>query len=91
MSFTTAPKVEYRQLGKSGLRVSLPIVGAMSFGLSVWGDWVIEEEAAFQVLQAAWDMGINTIDTANVYSNGESERIIGKWIQQVFILVCLKN
>ncbi|KAG6854091.1 hypothetical protein C0991_010505 [Blastosporella zonata] len=82
MSSTTSPKIEYRQLGKSGLRVSVPIIGAMSFGSAQWGEWVIEEEAAIQVLQAAWDMGITTIDTANVYSNGESERIIGKWIKQ---------
>ncbi|KAG6816861.1 hypothetical protein H0H87_002347 [Tephrocybe sp. NHM501043] len=83
MSSSSAPNVQYRQLGKSGLRVSVPIVGAMSFGSSKWADWVIEEEPTFKVLQAAWDLGINTIDTANVYSNGESERIIGKWIKQV--------
>ncbi|KAH0584696.1 Putative aryl-alcohol dehydrogenase [Termitomyces sp. J132] len=78
----TSLKVEYRQLGKSGLRVSVPIVGAMSFGSPAWADWVIGEEPAFKVLDAAWELGINTIDTANVYSNGESERIIGKWIEQ---------
>ncbi|KAG6855349.1 hypothetical protein H0H87_004589 [Tephrocybe sp. NHM501043] len=82
MSSFTSPKIQYRQLGKSGLRVSVPIVGAMSFGSSQWADWVVEEEATIKVLQAAWDMGINTIDTANVYSNGESERIIGQWIEQ---------
>ncbi|KAH0584694.1 hypothetical protein H2248_010221 [Termitomyces sp. 'cryptogamus'] len=78
----TSLKVEYRQLGKSGLRVSVPIVGAMSFGSPAWANWVIGEEPAFKVLDAAWELGINTIDTANVYSNGESERIIGKWIEQ---------
>jgi len=71
-------KAEYVQLGKSGLRVSIPIFGAMSFGSSQWAPWVIEEEEALPLLKAAWDRGLNTWDTANVYSNGESERIIGK-------------
>ena len=38
------PKAEYRQLGKSGLRVSVPILGAMSFGDKRWAPWVIEED-----------------------------------------------
>ncbi|KAF8074180.1 NADP-dependent oxidoreductase domain-containing protein [Lyophyllum atratum] len=78
----SVPNVQYRQLGKSGLRVSVPIIGAMSFGSPEWADWVLPEEPTMKILQAAWDLGINTIDTANVYSNGESERIIGKWIEQ---------
>ena len=39
-----ATKVEYRQLGQSGLRVSVPILGAMSFGDEEWMDWVVGEE-----------------------------------------------
>ncbi|KAG6844301.1 hypothetical protein H0H87_008033 [Tephrocybe sp. NHM501043] len=84
---TAAPKVQYRQLGKSGLRVSVPIIGAMSFGSSKWASWVLDEEDAFKVLDAAWELGINTIDTANMYSNGESERIIGNWIKKCWGLV----
>ncbi|KAF8647253.1 hypothetical protein AX16_006821 [Volvariella volvacea WC 439] len=72
--------VEYRKLGRCGLRVSVPIVGAMSFGSKEWRPWVIEEEETFKILKAAWDKGINTIDTANVYSNGFSEAIIGKFL-----------
>ncbi|KAF8429424.1 NADP-dependent oxidoreductase domain-containing protein [Boletus edulis BED1] len=78
----STPKVQYRQLGKSGLRVSVPILGAMSFGSSEWSTWVLEEEPSLEILKAAWDLGINTIDTANIYSNGESERIIAKFIQK---------
>jgi aryl-alcohol dehydrogenase-like predicted oxidoreductase len=74
--------VEYRQLGKSGLRVSVPIFGGMSFGTPKWAPWVIGEEQALPVLKAAWDRGINTIDTANVYSNGESEKIISTFIRK---------
>ncbi|KAG5652220.1 hypothetical protein H0H81_005762 [Sphagnurus paluster] len=54
----------------------------MSIGSREWADWVLDEEKSVEILDAAWDIGINTIDTANVYSNGESERIIGKWIQK---------
>ncbi|KAG6807542.1 hypothetical protein H0H92_007138 [Tricholoma furcatifolium] len=83
MSSPNAHKVQYRRLGKTGLRVSVPIVGAMSFGNTDWADWVVPEEPAIEILQAAYDLGINTIDTANIYSNGESECIIGKWIKQI--------
>ncbi|KAH8119664.1 Aldo/keto reductase [Phellopilus nigrolimitatus] len=76
------PAVEYRRLGASGLRVSVPIVGAMSFGSDKWQPWVINEDKALPLLKAAWDRGVTTIDTANAYSNGESERIIGKFIKQ---------
>ncbi|KAL9043278.1 MAG: hypothetical protein Q9214_003529 [Letrouitia sp. 1 TL-2023] len=76
------PMAEYKQLGKSGLRVSVPIVGAMSFGDKRWMPWVIEEEEALPLLKAAYDRGVNTWDTANVYSNGASEEIIGKAIKK---------
>ncbi|KAF9264986.1 Aldo keto reductase [Marasmius fiardii PR-910] len=81
MSSTTV--VEYRKLGATGLKVSVPILGAMGFGSPEWiGPWVLDEEKALPILKAAWDRGINTIDTANVYSNGFSERIIGKFIKK---------
>lgn len=71
-------KAEYKRLGKSGLRVSVPILGAMSIGQSEWMDWVIEEDQALPLLKAAYDRGLNTWDTANIYSNGMSERLIAK-------------
>ncbi|KAL1750874.1 NADP-dependent oxidoreductase domain-containing protein [Schizophyllum commune] len=80
--------VKYVQLGKSGLRISIPILGAMSYGNPKWAatdgstQWVLDEERALPILKAAWDRGINTIDTANVYSNGDSERIIAKFIEK---------
>jgi aryl-alcohol dehydrogenase-like predicted oxidoreductase len=75
-------KAEYRRLGKSGLQVSVPILGAMSFGSKAWQPWVIEEAEALPLLKAAYDKGLNTWDTANVYSNGVSEEIIGKALKQ---------
>ncbi|KAJ4481301.1 NADP-dependent oxidoreductase domain-containing protein [Lentinula aciculospora] len=76
-----ANPVEYRRLGSSGLRVSVPIVGAMSYGSPLWGSWVLDQENSLPILKAAWDRGINTIDTANIYSNGESEKIVAKFIK----------
>ncbi|KAI9677019.1 MAG: hypothetical protein M1817_006858 [Caeruleum heppii] len=77
-----ASKAEYRQLGKSGLRVSVPIFGAMSLGSKDWADWVLGEEESLPLLKAAYDRGLNTWDTANLYSNGASEEIIGKAIKK---------
>ncbi|KAK0476964.1 NADP-dependent oxidoreductase domain-containing protein, partial [Armillaria novae-zelandiae] len=71
--------VDYHQLGSSGLRVSVPILGAMSFGSP---EWIMNEEHSLPILKAAWDKGINTIDTANAYSNGESERIISVFMEK---------
>lgn len=54
----------------------------MSFGDKNWQSWVRSEEEALPVLKYAFDRGINTWDVADTYSNGESERIIGKAIQK---------
>ncbi|KAI9694305.1 MAG: hypothetical protein M1820_009029 [Bogoriella megaspora] len=75
-------KVEYRRLGKSGLRVSVPILGAMSFGDPAWMPWVLDEEKSLPLLKEAYDRGLNTWDTANVYSNGASENVIGAAIKK---------
>ncbi|KAF9269137.1 Aldo/keto reductase [Marasmius fiardii PR-910] len=72
----------YRQLGSSGLKVSVPILGTMSFGSPDWAPWVLPEEPSLEILKAAWDLGINTIDTANIYSEGESERIIAVFMEK---------
>ncbi|KAG1806971.1 Aldo keto reductase [Suillus subaureus] len=75
-------KVQYRSLGKSGLKISVPVIGAMSFGTPKWAPWVLDEEPSIEIMKAAWDLGVNTIDTANMYSNGESERIVAKFIKK---------
>ncbi|KAI0354041.1 Aldo/keto reductase [Trametes cingulata] len=77
---------EYRQLGKSGLRVSVPIFGGMSVGNPKWSPWVLGEDKALPLLKAAWDMGINTIDTANTYSNGDAEKIVATFIEKLVIM-----
>ncbi|KAF5861695.1 hypothetical protein ETB97_012645 [Aspergillus alliaceus] len=72
--------MEYTRLGKSGLKISKVILGGMSFGTS--DGWTIPEEQALPILKHAFDKGINTWDTADVYSFGESERIIGKALKE---------
>ncbi|KAK7204341.1 Aldo/keto reductase [Myxozyma melibiosi] len=74
--------VEYRKLGKSGLRVSVPILGCMSFGSSEWAPWVLDKEESLPIFKKAYDLGITTWDTANMYSNGESEVIVAEAIEK---------
>lgn len=54
-------KVDYRLLGRSGLRVSVPIVGCMSIGSPEWADWVLGPDKALPLLKAAYDRGLNTV------------------------------
>jgi aryl-alcohol dehydrogenase-like predicted oxidoreductase len=73
--------MEYRQLGHSGLKVSALSFGAGTFGGSneffrAWGDSGVEE--ATRLIDVCLDAGINLFDTADVYSNGLSEEILGK-------------
>ena len=68
--------MDYIRLGSSGLRVSRICVGCMSFGSGA--DWMLAEEPSFAIIRRALDLGINFFDTADVYSAGESEYILGK-------------
>lgn len=75
--------MKYTTLGQSGLKVSRICVGCMSFGdRRGRSKWCIEEEDALPILQAAFEAGINFYDTANMYSEGVSERILGKAIKK---------
>jgi len=75
-------KVSYVRLGTSGLKVSQIILGCMSYGSPEWVKWVLPEEESIKHIKAAYDAGINTFDTANVYCNGRSEIVLGKAIKQ---------
>lgn len=71
--------MEYVKLGRTGLDVSRLCVGGMGFGDPAWmHKWVLEEDAARPVIKKAVESGINFFDTANVYSLGRSEEILGK-------------
>jgi aryl-alcohol dehydrogenase-like predicted oxidoreductase len=71
--------MEYRTLGRTGIKVSPLCLGAMMFG--AWG--TPDHDESIRVIHAALDAGINFVDTADVYSFGESEEIVGKALAQV--------
>ncbi|KAF1950954.1 Aldo/keto reductase [Byssothecium circinans] len=81
----TDKKMEYVNLGKSGLKVSRVILGAMSYGSKEWQPWVLDEEESLPLLEHAYKCGINTWDTADIYSHGASERIIAKALKKYSI------
>ncbi|PLB55043.1 Aldo/keto reductase [Aspergillus steynii IBT 23096] len=75
-------EMEYNRLGNSGLKISKVILGAMSYGTKEWQDWVLNEDEALPLIEHAYKRGINTWDTADIYSHGRSEEIIGKALQK---------
>lgn len=75
--------MDYRNVGRTGLKVAPLCLGTMQFG------WTADEAESFEVLSAAFEAGVNFIDTADIYSRwvegnpgGVSETIIGKWMRQ---------
>lgn len=75
-------RMTYVRLGNSGLKVSRIILGTM-YGDTNLKEWVLGEEEAIKQIKSAYDAGIQTFDTANVYSNGVSEVILGKAIKEL--------
>src|SRR5437763_5881353 len=76
--------MEHRRLGTCGLKVSALSLGAMTFGESktfMKGVTSSDDEAR-RVLDRAIERGVNLIDTANVYSEGQSEELTGKWVKE---------
>ncbi|WP_423751426.1 aldo/keto reductase [Salinirarus marinus] len=73
--------MEYTTLGDTGLEVSRICLGCMSFGSSDWREWVLDEEEGLELVDRAVELGINFFDTANMYSKGESERVLGKALE----------
>ena len=73
--------MEYVNLGKSGLKVSRLCLGMMSYGSKSWRDWILDEAQARPFVQRALDAGINFFDTADVYSLGESEKVLGNLLK----------
>src|SRR4051794_5284348 len=69
--------METRTLGKTGIQVSVQCLGAMMFGL--WGNR--DHDDSIRIIHRALDEGINVVDTADVYSQGESEEIVGKALE----------
>ena len=76
--------MQYRRLGTSGLEVSAITVGCMSWGSPDRGGhpWAKDEDFAKQTIRAALEAGVNTFDTANVYSGGSSEEFTGRALRE---------
>ena len=70
--------MEYTTLGDTGMTVSKICLGCMSFGDPDWREWVLDEEDGKEIVERALELGVNFFDTANMYSNGESERVLGE-------------
>lgn len=70
--------MNYRRLGTTGMNVSALCLGTMTYGSPQWREWVLEEQASRPFIKQALDAGINFFDTADIYSLGESERVVGK-------------
>ncbi|KAI0648551.1 Aldo/keto reductase [Trametes meyenii] len=77
------PTMQYVRLGNSGLKVSRIILGCLSYGDPRWQEWVLGEEDALKHIKFAYEHGITTFDTANAYSNGLSEVILGNAIRKL--------
>jgi aryl-alcohol dehydrogenase (NADP+) len=75
--------MQYVNLGSTGLKVSRLCLGAMTYGSSKWRPWVLDEEASRPLLKQALDAGINFFDTADMYSLGASEEVLGRALKDL--------
>lgn len=77
--------MDYVKLGKTGLRVSRICLGCMSYGIPERGAhlWTLDEETSRPFIARSLELGINFFDTANVYSDGTSEEILGRAIRDI--------
>jgi 1-deoxyxylulose-5-phosphate synthase len=76
--------MKYINLGNTGLKVSKLCLGCMTFGIPDRGDhpWTLPEEQSRPLIRQAVDLGINFFDTANAYSDGTSEEIVGRALKE---------
>jgi aryl-alcohol dehydrogenase-like predicted oxidoreductase len=70
--------MKHVNLGTTGLKVSQLCLGMMTYGTPKWRSWVLDEEQSRPFIRKALDVGINFFDTADVYSLGESEAVLGR-------------
>ncbi len=74
--------MQYVRFGSTGMKVSRLCFGCMTYGSKKWREWVLEEQEGKPFLKAAFEAGINFFDTADVYSQGVSEEIVGRAIKE---------
>lgn len=77
--------MQYRRLGNTGMQVSRLCLGCMTFGEPLRGphEWTLDEEKTRPIIRKAIESGINFFDTANMYSAGSSEEIVGKLLKEM--------
>ncbi len=73
--------MEMARFGKTGMKVSRLCLGCMTYGSTKWRDWVLDEEASRPFIKQALERGVNFFDTADIYSLGASEEILGRAIK----------
>ncbi|HEV2720481.1 MAG TPA: aldo/keto reductase [Thermoanaerobaculia bacterium] len=73
--------MKFASLGRSGLKVSRLCLGCMTYGSSKWRPWILDEEAGSPFIRRALEAGINFFDTADMYSHGASEEVLGRAIR----------
>ena len=74
--------MNYVNLGSTGLKVSRICLGTMTYGSKSWREWVLEEQESLPFIRRALELGINFFDTADIYSLGRSEEILGKALKE---------
>ena len=74
--------MQYVNLGRTGLKVSRLCLGTMTYGSSKWRPWVLDEDAARPFFKRAIEAGINFFDTADMYSVGMSETVVGRALRE---------
>ncbi len=70
--------MQYVNLGSTGVKVSRICLGAMTYGSKKWREWVLDEEQGRPFIKQALELGINFFDTADMYSLGRSEEVLGR-------------
>src|SRR5579864_2580170 len=74
--------MQYANLGSAGLQVSRICLGAMTYGSKRWREWVLDEEESRPFIKRAVELGINFFDTADMYSLGASEEVLGRALRE---------
>ena len=74
--------MQYVNLGSAGLKVSRICLGTMTYGSSRWRPWVLDEGASQPLIRQALESGINFFDTADMYSLGASEEVLGRALKE---------
>ena len=77
--------MELVNLGRTGLKVSPLCLGCMTYGSPKWRPWVLDEESSRPFFRKAWEAGINFFDTADMYSDGASEEVLGRALRELAI------